>query len=360
MDGDRQVIKGLVEAFKEKDLLGYVVALTHTAVSNVTTADIVASTLLAFLHRNVKRKQLMAIIVDECSQIPLSMQSILMELKFMGHIIVQMGDPQGQFLPIPDSNRHHMVQKIDTSDFMHDMCNGLHITMQKFRRGDDMEHFDFVGSLYNMKVNDALIYSLFQYDLVPSGDARPKLDSVTLTVSHRKRIQVNDLCNRLVKPMVEDASRFLDVDAIVSAVPGVNQPQSVWLHRGLIMQAFTPKTDANLKNGMKYLLLDFTVEDGVASYQFEGVDEFGHRRQHNYLLPIKPSVPDKSFWMSEGDVLRKMRLTFAVTYFSAQAATIRQPLRLEDLKHPHFTTRHLIVGLGRAPLGRLVQLVGRR
>ena len=210
-----------------------------------------------------------------------------------------------------------------------------------------------------MKVNDALISSLFQYDKVPSGDATPKLDSVTLTVSHRKRAQVNDLCNRLVKPMVECASRFMDVDAIVSTVPGVNQPQSVWLHRGLIMQACTPRTDANLKNGMKYLILNFTVENEVASYQFEGIDEFGHRLQANYLLPIEPSVPDKSFWMSEGDVLRKMRLTFAVTYFSAQAATIRQPLRLEDLKHPHFTTRHLIVGLGRAPLGHRVQLVGR-
>jgi hypothetical protein len=58
MDGDRQVIKGLVEAFEKKDLLTYVVALTHTAVANVTTTAIVASTLLAFLHRNMKRKKI--------------------------------------------------------------------------------------------------------------------------------------------------------------------------------------------------------------------------------------------------------------------------------------------------------------
>jgi hypothetical protein len=278
----------------------------------------------------------------------------------MGHIIVQMGDPHGQFLPIPDQSRHHMVEKIDTSDFMHDLCNGLHITLKKFRRGDDMKHFDFVGSLYWQNVNDALFRSLFEYELVASGDANPLLDGVTLTVSHKKRVAVKDRCNRLVAPFIEGATRFVNVD-IVAAVVGVNHPQSMWLHRGLILQACTQKTDAHLRNGMRYEILDFTNEDGIVKYKFESSDEFGHRRLDNYTAPVEPRrVPEKVFWLSEQEVMRKMRMTFAVTYFSAQAATIRQPLRLEDTRHPFFTKRHLIVGLGRAPLGCRVQLCGRQ
>jgi hypothetical protein len=354
-----QAFRGLVEAFKELDLLTYVVALTHTAVANVTNAEIEASTLLRSLHGNVRRKKLMAIIVDECSQIPLSMQSVLMELKMMGHVLIQMGDPHGQFLPIPDQNRQHLVERIDTSDLMHDMCNGLHITLKKFRRGDDMKHFDFVGSLYWQNVHDALIQSLYEYELVASGDANPLIDGVTLTVSHKRRVAVNDVCNRVVRPFIEGATRFVDVD-IVAAVVGVNHPQSMWLHCGLILQACTPRTDAHLRNGMRYEILDFTNEDGNVKYKFESSDEFGHRRLDNYTVPVEPRrIPEKVFWLSEEDVMRKMRMTFAVTYFSAQAATIRQPLRLEDTRHRFFTTRHLIVGLGRAPLGCRVQLCGR-
>ena len=352
--------KGLVEVFTENKYEVYVVALTHTAVANVATAEIHARTLLSFLHQKKQQKKLMAVIIDECSQIPLSMQSVIMELKFMGHVIVQMGDPHGQFLPIPDRNRHHMIEHIDESDVMHDMCNGLHITLRKFRRGADMRHFDFVGSLYWKDIEETLGRAIYEYELTAGGDAAPLLNGVTLVVSHKRRHGINHVCNARVKPDVEEANRFVVVDATVN-VSGPNQPQSMWLHRGLILQACTKKTEATLRNGMRYLLVDFEVDDvaKTARYKFEPVEEFGHKPLDDYTSPIEPRVPNACFWMSERDVLIKMRLTFAVTYFSAQAATIRQPLRLEDTKHKHFTTRHLIVGLGRAPLANRVQLCGR-
>ena len=124
------------------------------------------------------------------------------------------------------------------------------------------------------------------------------------------------------------------------------------------MQACMKKTETNLKNGMRYLLLDIVPEGETAGYKFEPNDGFGHIPVADYGIAIEPRC--ESFWMSEVDVIRKLRLTFAVTYFSAQAVTIRHPLRLEETRHPHFTTRHLIVGLGRAPFGGLAQLSGYR
>ena len=64
-----------------------------------------------------------------------------------------------------------------------------------------------------------------------------------------------------------------------------------------------------------------------------------------------------SFKMTEKDLAINMRLTHAFTYFSAQARTIYGPLRLYQTDHPHFTLRHLIVGLGRAPNGASVEVM---
>jgi len=55
-------------------------------------------------------------------------------------------------------------------------------------------------------------------------------------------------------------------------------------------------------------------------------------------------------------VAAKLRLTHAITYFSSQARTILGSLRLVDTASQHFTLRHLIVGLGRAPNGSDVQV----
>ena len=64
----------------------------------------------------------------------------------------------------------------------------------------------------------------------------------------------------------------------------------------------------------------------------------------------------ETFMMSEEDLARTMRLTHAFTYYSSQARTIRGELRLCDTDHRHFTLRHLIVGLGRAPRGDIVRV----
>ena len=65
---------------------------------------------------------------------------------------------------------------------------------------------------------------------------------------------------------------------------------------------------------------------------------------------------DEMFMLLD-DVSGNMLLTYAYTYHKSQARTIRGTLRLDETWHHFFTHRHLIVGLGRAPNGRDVQVM---
>jgi hypothetical protein len=52
----------------------------------------------------------------------------------------------------------------------------------------------------------------------------------------------------------------------------------------------------------------------------------------------------------------QLRATHALCYASAQGRTMDVPVLLLDTTHPRFTTRHLIVGLGRATGGHLLRV----
>ena len=91
--------------------------------------------------------------VDECSMVPVSMWSALLNVTFTGHSVVVLGDPDGQFAPIEDQHRMEQWEGLWDSRFMCDLCGGLRITLCKYRRKEegkpiDYEHFKFVGGLY--------------------------------------------------------------------------------------------------------------------------------------------------------------------------------------------------------------------
>ena len=99
-----------------------------------------------------------------------------------------------------------------------------------------------------------------------------------------------------------------------------------------------------LQNGRRYQVMAIAVtEDGSTEFEMACVND-------------KDEKVSETFMMSEEDLARTMRLTHAFTYYSSQARTIRGELRLCDTDHRHFTLRTLIVGLGRAPRGDIVQV----
>ena len=99
-----------------------------------------------------------------------------------------------------------------------------------------------------------------------------------------------------------------------------------------------------MKNGVRYKVVAITDED-------DGDHCFELRR-----VKDKGEAVGESFVMEKKELGSKMRLPHAITYFSSQARTIVGGLRLAQTDSRLFTLRHLIVGLGRAPIGADVQV----
>ena len=135
-----------------------------------------------------------------------------------------------------------------------------------------------------------------------------------------------------------------------------NKPQDMRIWEGIVLMARVKgmlkiKTAGeshgrvNLQNGRRYQVVSIAVtEDGATVFEMACIND-------------KDEKVSETFMMSDEDLARNMRLTHAFTYFSSQARTIRGELRLCDTDHRHFSLRHLIVGLGRAPRGDIVQVV---
>ena len=117
--------------------------------------------------------------------------------------------------------------------------------------------------------------------------------------------------------------------------------QSMRLWPGIVLQAaVTEKRGGyNHKNALRYRLRSVTPEAAELACIKDCGEEVG-----------------EPFAMPTALLPYKLRLTYAITYDSSQARTLYGKIRLTQTGHPHMTLRRLIVGLGRAPEGRDVEV----
>jgi len=346
--GKSWLITRLVEKFEADGFVGWktikgkrvkrsrvhVCAFTHVAAGNVE-----GHTVLHELHRSGRKGHV--VIVDEASMIPLSMWSALLNLKLTGNIIVALGDMDGQFTAIAD--QHLDLEGLDRSDFMHDLCNGLRVTMSKYRRGDDEGHFRFVGSIYPALGIDLHAAIDLARDRYPAAGAL--FFGTTLVISHRYRVRVNARVN---VALAREGSVLVVAG---KSEHGANLPQDMWVWEGIVLMAVCSSNEQHLKNGLRYRVV--AIEDAENSTEDEPhyVFELARVGDDNEF-----AAGTKSFTLDEKELGSKLRLTHAVTYFSSQARTVKGRLRLSQTSNRLFTIRHLIVGLGRAPAGSAVQV----
>ena len=112
----------------------------------------------------------------------------------------------------------------------------------------------------------------------------------------------------------------------------------------IVLMARCGSNEKHLKNGVRYKIVAHTDEgDEDPNFELRRVKDQGE-------------VVGESFLMTKTEPGSKMRLTHAITYFSSQARTVVGGLRLAQTNSRLFTLRHLIVGLGRAPIGADVQV----
>ena len=105
-----------------------------------------------------------------------------------------------------------------------------------------------------------------------------------------------------------------------------------------------------MKNGVRYKLLAITAESdsddeeaAPSNFEMTAVNDEDEPLGTSFVLTIQ-------------ELGSKMRLSHAITYFSSQARTIHGGLRLAQTSSKLFTLRHLIVGLGRGPVGADIQV----
>jgi hypothetical protein len=328
--GKSHMLKILKRLFREAGFTVDVIAFTHVQAANVD-----GSTIRHFLHANARSKR-HVIIIDESSMVSLRLWAALALMQFTGAIFVVLGDMAGQLPPIQDAHRLDYWRQVEKSDFMHGLCRGLRVELNKFRRFEngvpgDHAHFEFVGSIYPDKVSfeEALGQARERY---PWQDG--PFDGTTLVATNERRIAVNEETNRRLAP---PGARFVKADPNEKAP---SQPQDAFLWPGLILASATTErgSRANLKNGLRYRILEVGETTTLIRVDDEGL------------------AKGKSFQMKEKEVVRDLRLQHAITYDGSQARTIYGPLRLEQTRHRHFSHRRLIVGLGRGPVGRHIMV----
>ena len=116
-----------------------------------------------------------------------------------------------------------------------------------------------------------------------------------------------------------------------------NLPQPMRLWVGIVLVAVGQ--DKELKNGLRFQVMD--LNEGTITLR--GVNDDGVLTAYDMIVAFPRAA-------------QCLRLTHAICYFSVQARTIKGPLRLAQTNHTYFSIRHLIVGCGRAPEGKIVEV----
>jgi hypothetical protein len=273
----------------------------------------------------------MLYLVDEMSMVSIKIWAALAQMQMTGNRFFVFGDCKGQFMPIQDSHRTGLLEDVDHSSFMHGLCGGFRVEINKYRRGTDFAHYTFVGSLYGGDLQEALSRARETY---PARGAA--FEGTTLVVDHRCRVLINEQANRR---QAGAQSVYLEIEAGPPTRGCANLPQHMFVWRGLVLIAVG--TDKDLRNGLRYQMLELPGTENE-HFSVQHIDDKG-------VLTAEPIVVDAK------RLAKTLRLSHAFCYFSSQARTILGGLRLAQTNHPHFSIRHLIVGLGRAPEGSVVE-----
>ena len=149
----------------------------------------------------------------------------------------------------------------------------------------------------------------------------------TLCISHKRRMAINKAYNDRQKT---DESIFVKVGKQHSTT---NPPQDFWCFPGQLLMCCTERNKTDFFNGL------FVTVQSVSSERVR-VKATGKR-------PVSLSIAEAG----------QLRLTHALCYASVQGYTLRDKLiRLLDVKHHNFTSRHLLVGMSRASSSTLVEV----
>ena len=240
----RQVLKRLKRMMKKegRQLINLNCAIRHAA------ARLIGGSTIAHLLNKYRRQggpkfaKDCVILIDEASEIPLSMWTELAQWYLLGVRFVIIGDFDGQFLPMFDRwGKALESNDIQTSQFFHSLCEGTRVHFTQYRRGDESARplFDFYCSLYpdlklenQMAALDRALDKAMAFFLPCEIGTMP---DVILTNSHYKRRLLNHAVNLWRVERLDKPSLFIPcTKSKALGVTMLPQDMTIWVGMELL------------------------------------------------------------------------------------------------------------------------------
>ena len=205
------------------------------------------------------------------------------------------------------------------------------MNFRKYRRGDDYDHFQFVGSIYpkhDVQLGIALEMCRDRYRAQGA-----LFFGTTLCITHRCRVAINGATNKALARSTAVLVPAVDTNGLP------NRPQDMNVWPGIVLMAIVPQSTAIIKNGVRYEVL--VANDN--QFELVTINDDGVRTAASFIVDKK-------------ELGSNFCPTHALAYFSTQARTIHGGIRLTQTSHKNFALRDLVLALGRAPRGCDVQV----
>ena len=304
--GTGKSIKAILEGFEQKVR---VCAYTHCACRLVG-----GETVAHLLHLNTSLSDTW-FLVDEVGLLPVSTLGAMSRWMELGARFIFFGDYAGQFEPFRD--RWDMSANDGRNSPMHQMCHGLRITLQTYRRGADPELFEWFHGLYGQQDARGLAEeSRARYPAECDPNCNPQI----LCLSHKKRMLINALQNTRLKP---EGALLCEWQGEENLCGAKMQPQDMFVWVGLELIGCPRGSGRHLTvQGVIYIVSGITdthLELRMRPEYCRGAED------EHALVPLD-------------EACTQLRLCHAMCYYTCQGRTIRdRHIVLLDARHKHFS-----------------------
>jgi hypothetical protein len=321
---------------RSKDQKVITCAYTHAA-----TRLVGGSTIASLLHKNTSLADTW-FLVDEVGLIPLSTLGAMSRWAALGAHFVFFGDFKGQFAPFIDRWNFKNVNW-EWSPLMEGLSNGLRIEISTYRRGKDLELFNWFYGMYGQEEVAGLVQeSRERY----AAACDPMCNPLVLTISHFHRREVNKIQNERLAPEGSIYCQWEGEDLVGATM----QPQSmrIWPCASKdkldgIHLIGCPRGSGKqfVVQGVIYCVMDITENE----VELQMMPEYCHGAKDELVkIPID-------------EVCSQLRPTHAMCYYTMQGRTVKnRHMVLLDTDSMHFSVRALIVGLSRVEEGSFLHI----
>ena len=292
-------------------------------------------------------------LVDEVGLLPVSTLGAMSQWIALGARFVYFGDFEGQFEPFRDRWNADCAY---ANPLLHNLCNGLCVTLQTYRRGVDQALFDWYFGLYGQTdVRSWVHESRLRY----AAACDPMCNPLVLVISHNRRLRVNEIQNKRLAP--ENALECVwDLEEDEEHPGTTMRPQTMRIWVGIeLLGSPRGANEQKVAQGQKGAQRQKGVQapkivQGVI-YTVTGITDT------HLNLQMRPEychgAKDEKTTVKLEQVCEKLRLTHSMCYYTVQGRTLRdRHIVLLDTDHRHMSMRALIVGMSRATHGSYVHI----